>query len=127
MFVYAEREKGLWRVGWRVENLSRNTLQLETVRFPHGQFKAPEQAFDPAIVLDYGAPVEFTATIACNEPAGSMVENAFAIFNGLWQQEQWRIFVRLRISVDSEARPIAATELITTQRIGFSNEFQSDK
>lgn len=122
MFVYAERKKGLWRVGWRVDNLSREILQLDAVRFPHSQFKADEQRFEPAIVLAYGEPVEFPTVIACKESAGGVVENGFAIFSSSWREEQWRIFVRLRINIDNEARPIAAAELITTQQAGFSDD-----
>ena len=121
MFAYAERKKGLWKVGWRVENLNRDDLRIDSVRFPHGQFKAPKQAFEPPILLAYGEPVEFPVTIACDEPAGGIVENAFAIFTALWREGQWRIFVRLRINLDAEAKPIAVPELTTTQRTGFSD------
>lgn len=126
MFVYAEAKKSLWNVGWRIENLDRDVLRLDTVRFPHGQFKADEQRFEPAIILEYGESSEFPVAIECKESPGAIVENAFAIFTGSWREEDWRIFVRLRIDIDNQRRPIATAELSTMQRAGFSNEDQSE-
>jgi hypothetical protein len=119
-------QKGFWRIGWKVENLAEHSLRLDAARFPHGQFKAAEQRFQPALVLGYRESAPFESIIACAEPAGAVVENAFVIFSAIWLDNRWRIFVRLRVVVDDQGKPTALTELITTQQAGFSTEVQSD-
>ena len=99
-------------------------LRLNAARFPHGQFKAAGQRFEPALVLGHTERAEFEATIACAEPAGVIVENVFVIFSAVWQDKPWRIFVRLRVIVDAEGKPKGIPELITTQQVGFSNEMR---
>ena len=59
-------------------------------------------------------------TVLCDEPAGAVVENGFLILTVAWLKHQWRIFVRLRIVVDKNGSPDTETELISTQRVGFS-------
>jgi hypothetical protein len=59
-------------------------------------------------------------SVACNEPAGAVIENGFLILSVEWLDKQWRIFVRLRVIINEEGVPETATELITTQRVGFS-------
>ena len=115
-----ESGEGLWRILWRVENLGGERLHLETVRFPHGQFKAEEQDLGQPFVLDCSERREFEATIAYDGKARGIVENAFAIFTATWKNEPWRIFVRLRVSINDDGTPAANTELTTTQQAGFS-------
>jgi hypothetical protein len=124
--IHSGSSKGSWRIGWRVENLARHMLRSNAARFPHGQFKAAGQRFEPALVLGHTERVEFEATIACAEPAGVIVENAFVIFSAVWQDKPWRIFVRLRVIVDGEGKPKGIPKLITTQQVGFSNEMRSN-
>ena len=56
----------------------------------------------------------------CDEPAGAVIENGFLILLVEWLDKQWRIFVRLRVIINQEGEPETATELITTQQVGFS-------
>jgi hypothetical protein len=116
----------LWRIGWRVENCARPSLRIESVRFPHGQFRSNEQRFNPPISLGHGEYAEFEAIVACDAAPGAIVENAFSIFSAVWRDQPWRIFVRLRVAVNSQGEPDAFTELITTQQVGFSNELRSE-
>jgi hypothetical protein len=51
---------------------------------------------------------------------GLVTENAFVIFSVNWLGEPWRVFVRLRVMMTSDGRPETATELITAQKVGFS-------
>ena len=118
--------KGLWRIGWHVENPGRHPVQLKAVRFPHGQFKSNEQRFDPPISLGHEECAEFEAGVACDAEPAAIVENAFGIFSAVWRDQPWRIFVRLRVSVNRQGEPNALTELITTQQVGFSETFSSD-
>jgi hypothetical protein len=44
------------------------------------------------------------------------------IFHVTWLDELWRVFVRLRVMMTEDRRPETATELITTQKVGFSED-----
>jgi hypothetical protein len=114
------RSAGYWEIGWQVQNLGANALQLTSVRVPHGQFKAAEQQFQPSIELSPGEVAQFKTLVYCNEPMGLVTKNAFVIFAATWLAEAWRIFVRVRVLVSAHGEPEAATELITTQKVGFS-------
>jgi len=60
-------------------------------------------------------------TVACREPAGTVVENAFLILRVLWRERLWRIFTRLRVIFDQHSVPENSTVVITTQPVGFSS------
>jgi hypothetical protein len=92
------------------------------VRLPHGQFKSGEQPFEPAIELEQDEEREFQTLVRCDEAPGPVTENAFVIFYVMWLEEPWRIFVRIRVIVDPEGKPHATTELVTTQKAGFSQQ-----
>jgi hypothetical protein len=112
--------RGYWNVGWQVRNTGTPSLKFASVRLPHGQFKSPEKQFEPALDLAPGLVTEFKTLVYCDEPAGVVTENAFAIFNVKWRAEEWRIFVRMRIVVDAEGKPVSTSESVTTQKVGFS-------
>ena len=118
--------QNLWRIGWRVENCARHSLRIESVRFPHSQFRAAEQRFDPAISLGHEECAEFETSVACDAKPGVVVENVFSIFSAVWCDQPWRIFVRLRVSVNEQGEPAALAESITTQQVGFSETLSSD-
>jgi hypothetical protein len=111
---------GYWKVGWQVQNTGTDLLRINAVLLPHGQFKAAEQRLDPPLELEPGIAAEFNTLVYCNEPTGLVTENAFIIFAARWREQKWRIFVRLRIVVNAEGQPRSATELVTTQKVGFS-------
>ena len=111
---------GQWRVVWELKNLAQESLLVTSVRFPHQQFKAEEQIFQPPIRLTEGRKVLFEQVIHCEGPTGLVTENAFAIFYVTWRGASWRIFVRLKVIVDVNGDPRATTELITVQQAGFS-------
>jgi hypothetical protein len=115
-----ERVQAAWDIGWRIENLGEQPIYVSAVRLPHGQFKSAERRFDPAIGVAPGNKAELNISVKCDEPAGLVTENAFVILSVASLGEQWRIFVRLRVMVTTDGRPETATELITTQRVGFS-------
>ena len=111
---------GYWTLAWKVKNLAADGIQLLTVSLPHGQFKSAELQFEPAVNLAPGEQRNFAILVRCDEPPGLVTENAFVIFYAVWFNQSWRIFVRLRVVVDSKRVPGAAVELITTQQVGFS-------
>jgi hypothetical protein len=53
------------------------------------------------------------------------VENAFLILRVLWREEPWRTFARLRVIFDESGGPQATTEVVTVQRVGFSEALKS--
>ena len=109
-----------WSIEWRIKNKAAHALRIDSVRLPHGQFKAEEQSFEPALVLSPGADMRFQTAVRCEEPAGLVTENAFLIFRVVQLGKPWRIFVRVRVAVGSNWEPYAEVELITTQKAGFS-------
>jgi len=109
-----------WSVAWQVENRGEDSLKILAVRLPHGQFKSEDTRFEPPVELQPGRSDRFQLSVRCDEPTGSVTENAFVIFHAIWFGAPWRIFARVHVVVDSEGKPSAATESITTQRIGFS-------
>jgi hypothetical protein len=111
---------GYWNIDWQVQNTGTKALELTSVRLPHGQFKAAEKQFAPPLDLAPGLAARFQTVVHCDEPPGLVTENAFLIFNAMWRTEEWRIFVRVRVVVNAGGEPTAATELVTTQTVGFS-------
>ena len=120
--VYAHRHPTTddWSIGWTIKNKKAQSLNISSVRLPHGQFKAQEREFELALNLTGGASAEFETLVHCKEPPGLVTENAFVIFYVSWLSASWRIFVRVRVQVDAQLAPQAAVESITTQRVGFS-------
>lgn len=72
----------------------------------------------PKLTPEENIQIEFS--VACGEPPGSVIENAFLILRVLWLGEGWWVFVRLRVVIDSEGGPEAKTETVTAHPVGFS-------
>jgi hypothetical protein len=115
-----EAGSGRWLFAWRIQNLTEQPVKFLAARCPHGQFKSAERVFDPPLRADPGRAATIEMSVSCNEPAGAVIENGFLILSVEWLDKRWRIFVRLRVIINEEGVPETATELITTQRVGFS-------
>lgn len=111
---------GYWRISWQLVNRSGAPLTVSGVGLPHGQFKADEIEFAPEVTLEAERVWRFSSNVVCAEPPGPVTENAFLIFRTTWSAASWRIFVRVRVVVSGEGKPHAATESVTTQKVGFS-------
>ena len=118
--ISAERNRDTWNIAWSVKNTGRHPLRILAVRLPHGQFKAEENRFEPGIDLKPGQATRFETLVRCDEPPGDVTENAFVIFQVIRRGEARRIFTRIRVVVSPDGRPLTTTELITTQKVGFS-------
>jgi hypothetical protein len=118
------RTKGVgsrrWVFGWRIQNLTSQPIDFLAAWCPHGQFRSSEKTFDPPFHIAAGEDSTLELTVLCDGPAGAVVENGFLILTSSWLNNRWRIFVRLRIVFDKSGEPDAETELISTQRVGFS-------
>jgi hypothetical protein len=115
-----EVERGRWLFGWRVQSLTEPPITFLAARCPHGQFKSEERFFEPPLQADAVQAATIEMPVLCDEPVGAVIENGFLILLVEWLDKQWRIFVRLRVIVNQQGVPETATELITTQRVGFS-------
>lgn len=114
--------QGEWAIKWQMQNRGAEPLQIAALRLPHGQFKSEEKCFRPALELNRGEKAQIETLVRCHEPPGLVTENAFAIFHVNWLSDAWRIFVRLRVTVNADGEPRTTTELITTQQVGFSGQ-----
>jgi hypothetical protein len=120
--VRRNREVGSdrWLFGWRIQNLTEQPMKFLAGRCPHGQFRSEERFFDPPLHTAAGGNATIEMLVLCDEPAGAIIENGFLILLVEWLNNRWRIFVRLRVTINQQGEPETATELITTQRVGFS-------
>jgi hypothetical protein len=107
-------------VSWRIQNLGAGTLEILSALLPHGRFRCEEGKLDPILVIQpkESAPLDFS--VKCEEPPGTIVENAFLILRVLWKGKPWHILARLRVSINEGGAPETTTELVTTQPVGFS-------
>jgi hypothetical protein len=112
---------GRWLFKWRVRNVTETPMGLLSVRVPHGRFKAEERRLLPAVKIVAEDHFILEMAVACEEPPETIIENAFLILLVDWQENQWRFFVRLQISIDQQGNPDTTTESITVQRVGFSS------
>jgi hypothetical protein len=112
---------GTWLFGWCIQNLSDQPIKLLAARLPHGRFRSDgEKKFNPALQAAAGDRVQIETAVFSEELPGAVVENAFLILSAEREKQDWRIFVRLRITVNNRGEPQSITELVTTQKVGFS-------
>jgi hypothetical protein len=111
---------GCWLFSWRIQNLTEQPVKFLAARCPHGQFRSAERVFDPPLQAAAKRATTIEMSVRCDEPAGAVIENGFLILLVEWLNDRWRIFVRLRVTINQQGVPETATELITTQRVGFS-------
>lgn len=115
-----DSQSDLWAFGWRIKNLTGQPMKFFAARLPHGQFKGQEQEFKPLLEVAPESGARIETSVLCDGQPGAVIENAFLILACEWQAERWRIFARLRVTIDPEGEPAPVTELITTQKVGFS-------
>ena len=112
--------QGIWQFEWRIENLGHQSLTLLAARLPHGRFRSDERRIEGGIRIAPGDAAVVEMQAACREEPGTVIENAFAIILVEWSGARWRIFVRFLVKFDEQGIPHTTTELITTQKVGFS-------
>ena len=112
--------QGQWLAAWRIHNLGREPIVLLSTWLPHDKFAHPRQGIDPSVQLAPGGSTVLELPVACHELPGSVVENAYVILRVLWLGQPWRVFVRLRITVDNASIPQHLCESITVHPVGFA-------
>ena len=117
---HTEPASGWWLVAWHIQNLGQQSLQLLAARLPHSRFRSEERALVPIPKLLPGESAQLEFSVACSGRPGTVVENAFLILRVFWLEEPWRIFARLRVVFDEQGGPQTTTEVVTVQRVGFS-------
>ena len=117
-------EPGSWRVTWCIQNAGNESVQLLACHVPHGRFRGPRVDLSSADKIAPGVIRELPLSVSFDEPPGVTVENAFLILTAVLQQTKWRILIRMTVESDSVGAPVARTELITTQKVGFSDTRQ---
>ena len=68
-----------WNISWRIGNLGSHTLQILSVRLPHGRFRGKEINVLPIQELGPGESTLIEIPVVCKESPGTEVENAFFI------------------------------------------------
>ena len=111
---------GRWLVAWRIQNLGQHPIELQRARLPHSLFRGEEREVGGKPKLTPGESAQIEVSVACGEPPGAVIENAFLILRVLWLGEAWWLFARLCVVIDSEGGPEAKTETITAHPVGFS-------
>lgn len=109
-----------WRTVWSIENTGDSPLEIFTARLPHGKFRSEEKVFAPPVVIAPRGKGGIEIEARCAESPGAEVENGFLILRVAHGGDQWLILARLRVRIDARGTPVAATELTTIQRVGFS-------
>ena len=117
--VSCGRDEKSWRIVWRIANLTSFGVRFLDARFPHGQFRSGLMELADVRAAPSGS-AEVEAVVACNGRYGDVVENAFLITTAEWQGVRWRILARMTVRFAADGAPVAETELVTVQRVGFS-------
>lgn len=97
---------GAWHATWRLR--SDAPLEIMEAWLPHDHFHSPRRRFEPALGI---RDTVLEADVQCEDPPGSVIENAFLILRTRAQ----RVFARLTIEVDDKGVPHQRCEAVTVQ------------
>jgi hypothetical protein len=117
--VHPSGAPGRWRVAWLISNLQASPVRLEDAWVPHGRFRGEGHvAVDRAI--DPGQSWSLELNVRAEEPAGTVVDNAFLIVRLRSGAVGWRVFARMRIEFPEASRlptPRPVVEAVTAQSL----------
>lgn len=77
---------------------------------PHDHFYRPRWRFNPPLMVE---DMVLEAEVSCEDPPGSVIENAFLIL----RTPDRRVFARLTILVDGDGVPQQQCEAVTVQEV----------
>lgn len=107
-------------VEWRVANVGSDPVRLVAIAAPHGKLRADDRTAD--LTLAPGAASVITLQVACGEPPGTEIENAFLILTAEAAGSTWQILARMRVRVDADGLPRPVVERVDVQEVGFSGQ-----
>jgi hypothetical protein len=113
--VGAATAPGHWNVTWQVSNLLAEPVAIEDAWVPHGRFRGQGHVA-PGKTLAPRAVTSVVLSVASDEPAGSVVENAFLILRLRGAEQAWRVFARMRIEFTA-AGMAPRVEAVTAQAL----------
>ena len=104
---------GTWHASWTLA--STLPWQLLESWLPHDHFSGPRDRYDPPLAFDPEG--ELRRVVACEDPSGSVIENAFLILHIKTAGETYRVFARLTVTIDQEGTPDQTCEAVTVQQV----------
>ena len=111
-----------WRCAWSIRNVGPALITIQAAWLPHARFRAERREFPSGIALVPGQDTQLEFEVACQETAGTVVENPFVILTVESERAIWRVFARLTVHFGDQGRPEPRTELITVNPLGFSSD-----
>ena len=118
--------RGQWLVAWRLQNLGQEPVEVLSTWLPHDKFLSGQQILHPPLRLLPQESTRLELQVACHEPPGSVVDNAFIILRLRWRQQPWRVFVRHRVVLDDTGAPQHVCQAVSVQPVGFSASSSAD-
>ena len=111
-------QHGRWRVSWLVANEAAEPLELHAAWIPHGRFRG-DGHLPLALSVPGGGSARLEFAVATAGAAGEVIRNAFLILqlSGPSGGSTWRVFTRMRVEFDAQARPKPIVELVTSQSV----------
>jgi hypothetical protein len=122
MAVQPGARSGIWVVSWRIANIGSARLDVHSAWLPHDHFNAKERALKPALSLGPAESVELGLPAACADPPGAEIENAYVILRATSQGRAWRIFARLRVTLQPDGSPRVLVERVSVQPVGYAEQ-----
>ena len=119
-FGPAEPAGGAWLTSWRARNIGPLAVRVIAAIAPHSKYRSDEKEL--ALDLAPGTAAAFTLLVRVEGAPGEEIENAFVIVQFAQGDDRFRALARLRVRLDSAARPHPVLESHSTQRVGFSGE-----
>ncbi|MBV9582141.1 MAG: hypothetical protein JO057_26455 [Chloroflexi bacterium] len=107
-------EAGHWEVTWLVHNDADEPVQLEDAWIPHGRFRGPGHV-RLSVRIEPRTAGRVHSSVAADEPAGTIVRNAFLILRASCGQARWRIFARMRVEFGPGGRAWPVLENVSLQ------------
>jgi hypothetical protein len=109
--------QGQWQQRWELVNDADLPLEVTSAWLPHARFRSDQMNYEPPLVVEAGGMLALDLAVSADSEGGPVVENGFILLRTRWREEPWRIFVRVRVTLDEDGRPTPSTQAIQTQRI----------
>jgi hypothetical protein len=106
-----------WKLRWELVNDADQALEITSAWLPHARFRSDQVDYVPPLVVVAGGKLALELAGSVDDEEGPVVENGFILLRTRWREEPWRIFVRVRVTLDDNGRPTPSTQAIQTQLI----------